>query len=213
MNESSASSDHPSARNSQGELVELKVGDLVHVPARVINIGCGIGNCSVLLETTLDCHDGCASRMFAVMSHQVQKCGGEELPSGEREAGEPEPKMENIKVKHIDAESICLRSSDGLVRMDLVAGKAEGGLWLKSADGSIFALFAAGHGRGFGYYSRESAAKGHAMDLAFTLDNDGQPLVQIKGPDGNVRHAMLNDLLDLLEKQEKQDKRGGCCNA
>lgn len=189
---------------------ELKVGDLVHVPARVVKImQSEHDNCGLVLETELDCHDNHDKTRFVVLSHQVKKCGGEELPSGVPEATGM-PNVENIKVKHIDAESICLKSPDGSVRLDLVAGKESGGLWLKAADGSIFALFAAGHGRGFGYYSKESAVKGHAMDLAFTLDNDNQPLVQVKDGDGNVRHAMLNDIVDLLEKQNKQ---GGCCNA
>lgn len=187
---------------------ELKVGDSVHVPARIVSISASDGDkCELLLETERPCHDGHESVKFVVRSHQVEKC-------------HPEAPIDRLKVGHLEAKSICLRSDNGAVQFDLVVDDRTGGLWLKGADGTVFALYTSGESRGFGYYSAKSIKKGGAMDFAISLDDEGRAYLQLADAEGNPVIFTAGMLFQLIEAHVQQankvaecgDGNGGCGN-
>lgn len=99
--------------------------------------------------------------------------------------------MEDIKTKHIEAESITLKHPEGKKTITLSAMKNGVGIWLGNQD-KMICIFDVDGQFGFAFHNSKNPQNGH--EFAVFLSDEG-PMLQIVEKDGSLIHKKIADLI------------------
>jgi hypothetical protein len=105
---------------------------------------------------------------------------------------------EHLKVDSLEAREITLRHPNGGPKVTLSAAKDVAGVWLstpKGDAGPLVAIYANETMVAVGLYP---AGKKEGCAIALSVDDKGEPYVQLRDPrDGKITMLSLDDLLKL----------------
>jgi len=106
----------------------------------------------------------------------------------------------DVTLGHVTCESLSVRSPASDVRVDIEVGKGASGIWISKGGGTPCMCLIEQPGVGFylGFHGRDvSQERGSGCPLALTLDETGEPYLQV-GRGGDVKSVSLRQLAAVL---------------
>lgn len=111
--------------------------------------------------------------------------------------------MSTVNVDKITAKNIVLVDNEGKEVISMSGDLNGGGIWLNRPNGDMIAIFALEHQMGFGFYKKSDISLYTGdMSLAFSLDSEGVPHVQVRGKDNQTVILSMDDVVAAVKAHQ-----------
>lgn len=109
--------------------------------------------------------------------------------------------MSDLKIKNIECESITLTHPESKAKLSLAATPHGAGIWVSEDknDKAVIAIYTMDGMTAVGIYGPGQIDKGNGLNVALSVDKDGNPYVQVVNAAGDVKEIGYDELARLAK--------------